>query len=75
MSSETDLSARGNWPGKLTRLEAQDDGEYVYLHATSEQRVSMMWELSRAAFALTGQPLPTYDRREAPGHMVRSGGR
>lgn len=75
MSSETDVTARRTWPGKLTSLEVQDDGEYVYLHTTSEQRVSMMWELSRAAFALTGQPLPTYERREAPGQMVRSAGR
>lgn len=72
MSSQTNDPARGNWPGKMTTLEAQDDGEYVYVHTSVEERLSMMWELCRAAFALSGAPFPTYERSQMPGRMIRS---
>jgi hypothetical protein len=72
MSSEPKPPERTDWPGRLTTLDAQDDGEYVYLHTTIEERLSMMWELSRAAYSLTGAPFPSYERDQMPGRMIRS---
>jgi hypothetical protein len=33
---------------------------------SAEQRLAMVWQLTLEAWALTGKPLPTYERRNAP---------
>jgi hypothetical protein len=40
---------------------------------TAAQRIAMMAELAESAWRMAGRALPTYDRRSAPGHLIRPG--
>lgn len=64
--------ARRSWPIESHALgsEPSDDLSDV---TTPEERLSMMWELSRRAWLLSGRPLPDYDRCSAPGRVIRTG--
>jgi len=64
--------ARRSWPIESHALgdEPSDDLSDV---TTGEVRLSMMWELSRRAWLLSGRPLPDYNRRSAPGRVTRTG--
>lgn len=62
--------ARGSWPIARYRLGEEPD-EDLSAVTTAEQRLAMMWELARTAWELSGQEIPTYDRRRAPGRVVR----
>jgi len=57
--------ARRRWPVRLYRL-GEEPGEDQSGLNTPEQRLSMMWDLARDAWALTGRPLPEYLRHETP---------
>ena len=61
---------RAGWPGKRTTLQ-QGGEEDVSGHTTVEERLGMMWELSRGAWSLTGVAEPTYLRSQIPGRIVR----
>jgi hypothetical protein len=37
---------------------------------TPSERLAMVWDLSREAWALTGLPVPTYERHQIPITMV-----
>ena len=37
---------------------------------TPSERLAMVWDLSREAWALTGLPVPTYERHEIPVRMI-----
>jgi hypothetical protein len=62
--------ARRAWTVRRFRLgdEPNDDLSRV---TTAQARLAMMWELSLSAWRLAGRPLPVYDRRHAPGKVVR----
>jgi hypothetical protein len=64
-------AARAGWAGAKTTLEAQGASEDLSGFTTVEQRLGMMWELAQGAWALTGQPMPTYSRAETPGRVLR----
>lgn len=57
--------ARSSWPVRRYRLgeEPPDD---LRAFTTAEERLAMMWPLALAAWSLTGEPIPDYDRRAAP---------
>lgn len=64
---------RGSWPVRMYPLggEPSDD---LSATSTPEERLAMMAFLTREAFALSGRPLPTYRRTEAPVALRRLGG-
>ena len=40
---------------------------------TAPQRIAMLRELTKRAWALTGRPLPRYPRKEIPVRVMRGG--
>lgn len=68
-------AARVSWPGLKTTLHEAPGAEDLRATTTPEQRLSMMWELARGAWALTGQPMPDYERANMPGRVIRPGDR
>lgn len=63
--------ARLDWPIRRFDLGAEP-GENLWASTTPPERLAMMWELSRQAWTLSGQPLPEYSRHRAPGRVIRS---
>jgi hypothetical protein len=55
---------------QITSLDAavDDDG---FVDAPPGERVAMVYELTLAAWALSGRPMPTYSRAEIPGRLIR----
>ncbi len=39
--------------------------------STAEGRLAQVWPLSLAAWAMTGKPMPDYDRTTMPGKVLR----
>lgn len=63
-------AARRGWSGEKTRLE--DSGQPPLASGLSPaERLAMVWQLTCDAWALTGKPMPTYSRDEAPGKVLR----
>ena len=58
----------------MTSLAQAQEAADLSAFTTPEQRVAMVWELTRGAWALSGRPMPTYARAEMPVRMVRPGG-
>lgn len=56
---------RQDWPVNVYRLgdEPADDQSQL---STPEERLAVMWELTVAAWSLTGRSIPAYERRETP---------
>jgi hypothetical protein len=52
-------------PIRKYRLGEEPDDD-LSNSTTPEERLAMVWELTARAWALTGQPLPEYDRRAVP---------
>jgi hypothetical protein len=71
---EARRAARARWPIARFRLgeEPPDDLAEV---TTPAERIAMMWPLAEAAWELAGRPLPTYERRNIPSRLFRSGTR
>jgi len=41
--------------------------------STLDERIAMMWPLAREAWSVAGLSIPTYDRVNMPGELVRRG--
>ena len=41
--------------------------------STADGRVAAMWPLAMAAWSVAGKALPTYERKDAPGRVLRRG--
>jgi hypothetical protein len=39
--------------------------------STIDERLALVWRLTREQWALRGEPIPEYDRRHAPGRVIR----
>jgi hypothetical protein len=63
--------ARSQWPGELTTLEQQSDAALV-LHGTPGERVAMVWRITLDAWAMSGRPMPEYERANMPGRLIRA---
>jgi hypothetical protein len=63
---------RASWPLRTFSLGAEP-GDDLSDQTTPEERLAMMWGLARRAWLLSGRPLPDYERRSAPGRVVRTG--
>lgn len=68
-------AARASWPGLKSTLSDAPGAEDLRATTTPEQRLAMMWELARGAWALTGAPMPDYSRADMPGRVIRPGDR
>jgi len=60
---------RASWP--IRKLTLGEDGEDLSDVTTPAERLAMMETLALDAWASAGRPLPTYDRAEMPGRVVR----
>jgi len=58
-------TARRSWPVRKFRLGAEPPDD-LSAFTTPEERLAMMWPLALEAWELTGRPVPTYARNEAP---------
>jgi hypothetical protein len=65
--------ARRGWP--VTRARVQDSGSDLLLDVPVADRIAMVWALTVDAYAMRGEPIPAYERRHAPGRVVRAGNR
>ncbi len=68
--SGTRAAARRAWPVRTCRL-GEEPSEDLSSTTTPEQRLEMMWPLALEAWALSGRPIPSYSRRDAPIRVVR----
>ena len=67
---------KGRWRGaRPVRLyhRGAEPGEDLSAVSTPEQRLAMVDELTREAFALAGRPLPAYARSDSPVILRRLG--
>lgn len=58
---------RQTWTATLTTTQQA----VVAVVATPAERLASMWSLSMDAWALSGQPIPDYDRAHMPGRVIR----
>ena len=63
--------ARAGWPG--TRTSLADPSEQDLSALSGSQRIAMVWQLTLDAWASTGKELPSYERSQMPGKVVRPG--
>jgi len=63
--------ARATWPIRKLRLDQEGEGDDLSATSSVEERLSMMWPLALDAWATSGKPLPTYERSEMPGRVLR----
>jgi hypothetical protein len=57
-------------PVRVYRL-GEEPGDDLSTSTTPDQRLAMVWELTMRAWALMGQPVPTYERHQMPGFVRR----
>jgi hypothetical protein len=75
MSDDRDAYAeraakRNGWPVQRFQLGSEPSHEVV--GATMNERLAMMWPLALDAWASTGKPLPSYERHNMPGRVIRT---
>ena len=69
-ASEARRLARAGWPIRKVALEAEGAHDTRDV-STVDERVALVWQLTREAWSLQGREIPSYPRHEAPGRMVR----
>lgn len=62
--------SRRNWPVKVFRL-GQEPSDDLSETTTAEERLTMMLELAERGWLLAGRKVPTYERHETPGRVIR----
>jgi hypothetical protein len=73
-ASEARRIARAQWP--IRKIALEEEGAIDPLDAsTIDERVALVWQLTREAWSLQGREIPSYPRHEAPGLLVRRRGR
>lgn len=68
---DDERAARASWPGVVSNLAGASEAADLRATTTAEQRVALVWELTLGAWSLTGKPLPSYERAQMPGRVVR----
>ena len=63
-------ATRATWAGRLTRLEDTPESELVA--GSPAELFGLVRELTLAAWALRGEPLPDYPRSAIPGRVLRT---
>ena len=66
------MTLRSNWPIRLRPLsnDVEDD---LSASTTAEERLAMIWPLSRDAWLLSGQAIPDYERHQTPVRLSKLG--
>jgi hypothetical protein len=66
-------AARASWPIRAVALGHEElvDGRDT---TTVDERLALVWTLTRELWAFTGRPIPDYARSEMPGRVVRLDG-
>ena len=59
-------------PVRVYRL-GEEPGDDLSASTTPEERLAMVWELTMRAWALSGRPIPSYERSEMPVVVRRPG--
>ena len=62
-------AARATWPIRVVPLSPTPDDDLSHT-TTASERLAMMWDLALDAWTMTGSPLPTYEREDAPIRIV-----
>jgi len=72
MTEGSDLRARARvtWPVRRFPV-GEEPGDDLSRCTTAAERLGMMWELAVEAWRMSGREIPAYDRRAAPGSVVR----
>lgn len=68
-AAEARRAARAAWP--VRRFDLGSEPEDDLSHLTPEERVSLVWTLTVAAWTASGRELPSLPRSEWPGTVVR----
>lgn len=63
--------ARAGWPVTRTSLVDQPEDDLSALSVS--ERIAMVWQLTLDVWASTGKELPSYERSQMPGRVVRPG--
>ena len=63
---------RRRMPVQVYRL-GEEPGDDLSAFTSPDERLAMVWQLTMRAWALMGQPIPAYERREMPGVIRRLG--
>jgi hypothetical protein len=71
-SFEERAARRAGWPIRVVPLgrEALTDERDT---STVDERLALVWTLTRQQWAFAGLPMPTYSRAEMPGRVLRRG--
>ncbi len=64
-------SPRANWPVRIFS-QGQEPGDDLSASTTAEERIEMVWELSRRMWGLTGRTSPLLPRKDLPVRVIRS---
>jgi hypothetical protein len=70
-AAEERRRARAETP--IVRTTLGEEGRSAAVPGTPSERVAMVERLTMEAWAMSGRPLPSYARAEAPGRLVRRG--
>ena len=69
-SFEERKRARAAWP--IRRVGLRDEELTDARDAsTVDERIALVWTLTRRQWAFSGRPIPTYTRAEMPGTVLR----
>lgn len=70
MANPKSRQVREAWPVRVYRL-GQEPGDGLSESTTPEQRLQMVWELTKRMWELSGRPHPSYSRTSMPGQVIR----
>ena len=62
-------AARASLPIRRITLTDESEPDLCYLDASA--RIAMLWPMTLDAWASSGRPLPTYERSQIPGRLIR----
>jgi hypothetical protein len=52
----------------------REPGDDLSAETTASERLAMVWPLTVLSWRLAGRVIPSYERDEIPGRLVRTGG-
>ncbi len=62
--------ARASWPIRKVRLEEEELTDPRDT-STVDERLAMVWVLTRQQWAFAGREIPRYSREHMPGQLIR----
>jgi hypothetical protein len=63
-------TSRRDWPIRVYHL-GEEPSDDLSACTSPEQRIEMVWELTRRMWTLSGRPWPDYPRAAMPGRVIR----